>query len=85
MSKNKKVIAIPPGETIKECLGDCGISYKEFAILMDMSITDVDRLLSGEMELTLDTAIKLETVLEIPSCFWNNLETIYRNKFKGKI
>ena len=73
-----KYIAIPPGETIKEMLEDREMSQKEFAKRMDMSEKHVCHLLNGDVELTNDTALKLEMVLGADAYIWLNLESIYR-------
>lgn len=84
MIKTHKVIAIPPGRTIEEYIIYTNMSKKEFAEKMNLSETDTDKLISGEKQLTPDIAQKLETVLGAPAKFWDNLETIYRNKLRGE-
>ena len=83
--KNKKVrsrsyIATSPGATIKEQLNDRGMSQKEFAARMDMSEKHISKLINGDVQLTPETAVRLEMVLGVPAKFWNNLEAIYREK-----
>lgn len=80
MLKSKNYIAVPPGMSIKEQLEDRGMSQKEFAARMDMSEKHISHLLNGEVQLTPETALKLEMVLGVPASFWNNLEGIYREK-----
>ncbi len=80
MVKSRSYIATPPGATIKEQLNDRGMSQKEFAARMDMSEKHISRLINGEVQLTPETAIRLEMVLGVPAKFWNNLEAIYREK-----
>lgn len=80
MTRSKTVIAIPPGATIKEQLNDRGMSQKEFASRMDMSEKHISHLINGDVQLTPDVAYRLELVLGLPSSFWNNLESIYREK-----
>ena len=75
-----KYIATPPGETIKEQLKDKGLSQKEFAARMDLPEEHISRLISGDMRLTPEIAVKLEKALGVPAGFWNNLEAIYREK-----
>jgi HTH-type transcriptional regulator / antitoxin HigA len=77
---SKKIIATPPGATIKEQLEDREMTQKEFARRMDMSEKHISRLINGEVQLTPDVALRLEHVLGIPAEFWNNLEAIYREK-----
>lgn len=80
MVKSRSLIATPPGATIKEQLHDRGISQKEFALRMDMSEKHISKLINGEVQLTPDVAVRLETVLGVPAKFWNNLEATYREK-----
>lgn len=80
MKRNRSFIATPPGATIKEQLDYRGMSQKEFAARMDMSEKHISRLINGEVQLTPETAVKLEMVLGVPAKFWNNLEAIYREK-----
>lgn len=80
MIKSQNNIAIPPGATIKEQLDDRRMSRKEFAARMEMSEKYISKLLNGEVQLTPETAVRLESVLGVPAKFWNNLEAIYREK-----
>ena len=80
MKKSKTTIAIPPGETIKEQLEDRKMTQKEFAHRMNLSEKHVSKLINGEVQLTNDVALRLEFVLGIPARFWNNLESLYREK-----
>lgn len=72
------VIAVPPGESIREQLENRGLSQKEFALRMGMSEKHISNLINGKAELTPPTAQKLESVLGVPARFWMNLEAIYR-------
>lgn len=80
MVRSRTYIASPPGATIKEQLNDRGMSQKEFAARMDMSEKHICKLINGEVQLTIETAVRLEKVLGVPAQFWNNLEAIYREK-----
>lgn len=80
MVRSKSYIATPPGATIREQLEDRGMSQKEFAARMDLSEKHVSKLINGEVQLTPEVAVRLETVLGVPAKFWNNLEAIYREK-----
>lgn len=80
MVRSRSFIAAPPGATIKEQLHDRGMSQKEFAARMDMSEKHISRLINGDVQLTPETAVRLEIVLGVPARFWNNLESIYREK-----
>ena len=80
MVRSRSYIATPPGATIKEQLSDRGMSQKEFAARMDMSEKHISKLINGDVHLTPDVAVRLELVLGVPAEFWNNLESIYREK-----
>jgi HTH-type transcriptional regulator/antitoxin HigA len=80
MMYSKNTIAIPPGATIREQLENRGMKQKEFALRMGLSEKHISRLINGQVELTKDVALRLESVLGVPASFWNNLEAIYREK-----
>lgn len=80
MVRSRSYIATPPGATIKEQLNYRGMSQKEFAARMDMSEKHISKLINGDVQLTPETAVRLEMVLGVPAKFWNNLEAIYREK-----
>ena len=80
MIRSQSYIAVPPGATIKEQLEDREMSQKEFAARMDMSEKHISRLINGDVQLTQETALRLEMVLGVPAKFWNNLESEYREK-----
>lgn len=80
MTRSRSYIATPPGSTIKEQLENRCMSQKEFASRMGMSEKHISRLINGEVQLTPDVANRLEMVLGLPAVFWNNLESIYRDK-----
>ncbi len=85
MVRSRSYLATPPGATMKEQLNDRGMSQSEFAARMDMSEKHISKLINGEVQLTPEMAVRLETVLGIPAKFWNNLEAIYRVKiFKAE-
>ncbi len=80
MVKSRSYIATPPGATIREQLNDRGMSQEEFAARMDMSEKHISKLINGEVQLTPETAVRLEMILGVPAKFWNNLGMIYREK-----
>ena len=67
MLKSRTYIATPPGATIKEQLNDRAMSQKEFAIRMNLSEKHVSKLVNGEVQLTPEVAVRLETVLGVPA------------------
>lgn len=80
MEHSQKVVAVPPGATIREQLQNRGMSQKEFAIRMDMSEKHISHLINGKVELTQDVAQRLDSVLGIPAKYWNRLELAYREQ-----
>lgn len=78
MVRSRSFIAVPPGETIKEMLEDRSISQKEFASRIGMSEKHVSKLINGDVQLTMDVAKRLETVLGPSVQFWCKLEAFYR-------
>ena len=72
------IVAVPPGETIKDELEFLKMSQVEFSKRMGISEKHISHLVNGEVALTYDMAIKLESVLAIEASFWNNLEAKYR-------
>lgn len=80
MTRSRSYIATPPGATIKEQLIERGMSQKEFSARMNMSEKHISKLINGDVQLTVECAVRLETVLGVPAKFWNNLEAIYREK-----
>ena len=78
MVRSRSVIAIAPGETIKELLEDRGMNQKEFAVRMGMSEKHISKLVNGEVQLTMDMARRLEMVLGASAQFWCRLEALYR-------
>lgn len=80
MKRNQTYIATPPGATIKEQIGMLGMNQKELAARMGMSEKHISKLINGEVQLTVDVAVRLEMILGLPAQFWCNLESIYREK-----
>lgn len=80
MLSSRTYIAVPPGATIKDQLEYRGMSQKEFAARMNMSQKHISKLINGEVQLTPETAVLLETVLSVPAEYWNKLEAGYREK-----
>ncbi len=80
MAYSKNFIAVPPGATIEEQLEYKNISIDEFATLINLSRLDVEKLIIGDIELTLEIAQTLEKIFGVPTEFWNKLESKYREK-----
>ncbi|NQX44435.1 HigA family addiction module antidote protein [Paenibacillus tritici] len=78
-NKFQPSIAIPPGVTIQEIIDDRGMTQKELAERLQVTPKHINKLIKGTASLTYDMALRLESVLGIPSSFWNNLETKYQD------
>ena len=70
MKRNQTYIATPPGATIKEQIGMLGMNQKELAARMGMSEKHISKLINGEVQLTVDVAVRLEMILGLPAQFW---------------
>lgn len=80
MLHNSKIIAIPPGFTIKEQISLLGINEQELSIRLNLTHNEVIQLLEGDFPINQELANKLEKITNIPESFWLNLESNYRNK-----
>ncbi|AZT90161.1 addiction module antidote protein, HigA family [Caldicellulosiruptor changbaiensis] len=76
--KEEELIAIPPGETIKENLEYLGMTQAEFAQRMGLSEKTVSEIINGIAPITYETALKLENVIGASAEFWMNLEANYQ-------
>ena len=74
--------AVPPGTTLLETINELGITQRELAERMGRSLAEVDKIISGELAITTDIALKLEEVTGVPFAFWENAETNYRQRIK---
>ncbi|MEW8232257.1 MAG: ImmA/IrrE family metallo-endopeptidase [Candidatus Thiodiazotropha endolucinida] len=60
----------PPGDTIAKILVEKKISIKQFSNIMEMSITDINQLISGKKKIDNEIAQKLETSIGSSPSFW---------------
>ena len=72
------VVALPPGETIKENMIFLGMTQKELATRLDVTEKHLSNILNGNAPITYDTALKLEVTIGPSAEFWMNLETNYQ-------
>lgn len=70
--------AVPPGRTIQDKLNELDMTQAELALRMKRPKKTINELVKGKIALTHDTALELETVLNIPARIWLNLESRYR-------
>lgn len=73
-----RTLLSPPGDTIQETLDAIGMTQAELSARMGRPKEKVNELIKGNAPLTMDTAIKLERVLDIPVHFWIKRESAYR-------
>lgn len=77
--------AVPPGETVREVMQTLGMSQKEMAQRLELTVQSLIRIVKGEQPITYETAGRLELVTGAPASFWNNLEAQYREQLaKGE-
>lgn len=69
-----KDLAIPPGETILEIMEDRGITKQSVANSLNVSLTELNEIFSGNAKLTHDIVLKLEETFGTSTSFWDNLE-----------
>lgn len=69
--------AIPPGDTIRECIGYLGISVSSLAHRIGLSRSETYRLLSGELRITPRIAERLERAIGPEPSFWLNYDRLY--------
>ena len=72
----KKAVLSFPGDTLKEHLAEIGMSPKELAEKIGLSVNVVNKIITGHDEITPHIASLLESVLNISANFWLNLEKI---------
>lgn len=71
-------LAVPPGEYLKEVIGEIGIGKAKLARQLDIPIAEMDALLTGSVPLTQDVAERLEKATNVPANIWFGLEAEYR-------
>lgn len=69
------LMAIHPGNILKEELKERGISQKEFAKMVEMQASHLNEIIKGKRSISKKVANKLEEVLGIPSIDWVNFQT----------
>ena len=69
---------IPPGEILAEELEARGMTQRELAARLGRPAQVVNEIVNAKKAITPDTALGLETVLDIDAHYWANLENRYR-------
>lgn len=76
--------ATPPGETLRDLLGDLGMSQVELAERTGLSPKHINQVMQGAAPLTPDTASRLEPVVGVPAKFWNSLEASFQSRLNSQ-
>ncbi|OSA88174.1 UNVERIFIED_ORG: addiction module antidote protein, HigA family [Clostridium botulinum] len=72
------IVAIPPGESIKECMEALDMTQTELALRLSITPKHLGDILKGNSAITYETALKLESVIGPSAEFWINLEGNYQ-------
>jgi HTH-type transcriptional regulator / antitoxin HigA len=68
---------VPPGETIRELLGERGMTQAELARRMGRPESTISQIINGK-KIEPETALQLEQALGMTAGFWARLEANYR-------
>ena len=71
------LVAIHPGEFLRETLDELGITQTAFASALDVSPMRVSHLLRGDRPVTAELALRLGRALGQTPQYWLNLQTTY--------
>ena len=78
---NKKVLipfeATHPGEMIKDELKERGLTQKKLAEESGIKASVLSETINGKRSISLNVAVALEKVLDIPADMWMNMQTQY--------
>lgn len=69
-----------PGRIIQCELDARKWTHEHFAEIMELSVQDIDKIISGDMQITQTIAGRLADVFETSTQLWLNLENNYRSK-----
>lgn len=70
-------IATHPGELLKDELKERNMTQKELSRLINQPAPVLNDIIKGKRSINAEMAVLLETVLEIPSNYWLNLQNQY--------
>lgn len=77
MSGLSREMIIHPGETLKEILEDRNMSQFELALRTSVTPKHISTIISGEKNISVSFAKKLEYALNVEAEFWINLQALY--------
>ena len=72
--------AVARSETLLETIESLNMSQKELSDRTGLTVISISRIIEGTQPITPETANKLEMATGVPSRFWNNLESLYREQ-----
>ena len=67
----------PPGDTLRDLMAERSLSQAELSRRLGRPTQAVNEIVAGKKELTEDTALELERVLQVPAHFWLAREMKY--------
>lgn len=68
----------PPGDTLRDMMDERNLTQAELARRLGRPVQAVNEIMAGKKEITEDTALELERVLQVPAHFWLAREARYR-------
>jgi HTH-type transcriptional regulator/antitoxin HigA len=68
----------PPGDTLRDLMEERALSQAELSRRLGRPAQAVNEIIAGKKEITEDTALELERVLQVPAQFWLAREARYR-------
>jgi len=71
--------ASPPGDTIRDALDGRGLGIDDLGSALDVSARDAERLLSGDLSITVNLAARLANLLGATTEFWMARDGQYRD------
>lgn len=70
---------VAPGETLLETIEELELSQSDLAKRTGRPLKTINGIIKGNIAITPETALQFEKVLGVPSRFWLNLESNYRD------
>ena len=68
----------PPGETLRDLMEERSLSQAELSRRLGRPAQAINEIIAGKKEITEETALELERVLQVPAQFWLAREARYR-------
>ncbi len=68
----------PPGDSLRDLIDERGISQAELARRLGRPAQAINEIIAAKKEITEDTALELERVLQVPARFWLARESRFR-------